>query len=63
MHFYAVLNAFCSQLEAACDVLSGSFVRLIVPDNCVKFCDPRLNRSGEIRPKTIGGGIFDTFSQ
>ena len=34
-------------------------VGLAVPDLCVKFPDPRLNRSLEIQPKAIGGGIFD----
>ena len=32
---------------------------MIVPD--VKFRDPRVNRSGEIRHEVIGGGIFDSF--
>ena len=29
---------------------------------CVKFCDPRLNCSGEVRPKAAGGSIFGRFS-
>ena len=48
----------CSRLEAANDVISSRFVRLIVPDNFVKFCDPRLNCSLEIRPKVL---VFDRF--
>ena len=39
---------------------------LIVPDKYVKFrgpCDPRLNRSGAIRPKAVGSGIFDSLSR
>ena len=44
-HFYAVgiPIVFCSRLEAACNVISGMFMRQIVSDKCVKFCDPRLN--------------------
>ena len=30
-------------------------------DKAVKFRDQRLNRSGDIRPVAIGGGIFDRF--
>ena len=30
----------------------------IVSDKCVEFGDPRLNRSREIPPKAVGGGIF-----
>ena len=41
--------------------MSGKFVRPVVPDKFVKFRDPRLNHSGEILPKAIGGGIFDRF--
>ena len=37
------------------------FVRVIVPDKSVKFYDPCLNRSGEIRPEASGGGIFDSL--
>ena len=32
------------------DVISGTFVGPVVPDNRVKFGDPRLNRSQEIPP-------------
>ena len=34
---------------------------MAVPDKCVKFYDPRLNRSLEIRPEAVGGSIFDRF--
>ena len=33
----------------------------IVPHKCGKFGDPRINRSQEIPPEAIGGGIFDSF--
>ena len=34
----------------------------VVPDNRVKFGDPRLNRPLEIPPEAVLGGIFDGFS-
>ena len=43
------------------DVISGRFVGAVVPDNRVKFGDPRLNSSGEIPPKAVWGGIVDGF--
>ena len=60
--FVQYLIAFCSQPEAATDVISGNFVWPIVPDKCVKFCDARLNNSGEIQPKAVGCSIFGCFS-
>ena len=48
--------AFCSRPETASDV-----VWPIVRDTPVKFRDPRLNHSREIRPKAVGGGIFNRF--
>ena len=33
-----------------------------VPDKRVKFRDPKLNRSGEIRPKAVGCSILGIFS-
>ena len=33
----------------------------MVLGNLVKFGDPRLNRSREIPPEAVGGGIFDGF--
>ena len=41
---------------------SYPLMRLYVPDKSVKFYDPRLNRSSEIRPKAVGCGIFCRFS-
>ena len=55
------LIAFCSQPETASDVISGIVVRSIVNDKHEKFCDLRLNRSRQIPPEAIGGGIFDRF--
>ena len=45
------LIAFCSQPAAASDVMSGRFVRPIVPDKCVKFSDHCFNHSPKIPPK------------
>ena len=53
--------AFCSRLEAASDVKSDKFGQLIVSDQVVKFPDPCLNCSPEIRSTAVGGGIFDIF--
>ena len=51
--FMQYLIAICSLPEAASDVMSHMFMRMIVSDNGVKFCDPnpRLNRFRKIRPK------------
>ena len=46
--------------EAASDVISSTFVRPIALDKSVKFRDPCLNRSPEIPPEAVGGGIFCT---
>ena len=59
--FVQYLITFCSRLEAADDVISGTFVGTVVLHKCVKFHDPTLNGSREIPPKSIGGGIFDRF--
>ena len=56
-----VLNCICSLSEAASDVISGKFVRLIATDQFKKFCGLRLDRSGEIRPKAVKDCIFDSF--
>ena len=53
-------NAACRP-EAANDVISGVFVRLTVPDNDVKFSDPRLNRSPIIRSEVVGGSFTKVF--
>ena len=49
-HFCAVYNYILQLTGKASDVISSRFVRLIVPVKCVKFRDPRLNRSQEIPP-------------
>ena len=55
---------FCRQLEAASNIISGRFVRLIVPDNAAKFRDSRsrLNLTLEILSEALGdaicGGVF-----
>ena len=51
--FVQYLIAFCSQLEAASDVISGRFARLIVLDKCVRFRNPCLNRSRDIPPEAV----------
>ena len=47
-----------SRPEAASDVISGRFVRLVVLDKwisvCKLFCSSRIHRSREIRPEAIG---------
>ena len=48
---------------AASDVISGWFVTPIVPNKCVKFRDPCTNRSREIPPEAVGGGVFDSLSR
>ena len=52
---------FCSLPETASDFICGKFVRPIVLDKCVKCGDPCLNRSPEIPPEAVGGGIFGRF--
>ena len=59
--FVLYLIALCNRPETASEVVSGRFVCSIVPDKCVKFRDPRLNRSREIPPGAIGGGILTIF--
>ena len=41
---------FCSRQETTNDVMCGRFMWPIVSDNLVKFHDPGLNRSRDIRP-------------
>ena len=43
--------------------MSGWFMRLAIPDKCVKFRDARVFRSPEILPEAIGGGNFHSFFQ
>ena len=52
------LAAFYNQPERASDVISGTLVRQIVLEKCVKFGPPRLNLSREIPPEAIGSSIF-----
>ena len=61
MHFCAVSNCIL-QPTGSSEVISGRLIGLTVPDKCVKFRDPRLNGSREIRPKAVGCGIFGRFS-
>ena len=57
--FYCILQPTGSIYS---DVMSGMFVRLIVPTKCVTFRDPvHLNRSGEVRSKAVGSGIPHHF--
>ena len=57
------LIAFWSRQEAASEVISSRFTWQIVPNKCITLSDPRLNRSGEIRRKAVGAGIFEFFSE
>ena len=59
--FLLYLIAFCSWPEVMSDVISGRFVGPVVPDNRVKFGDPRTNRSREISPEAVWGCIYDGF--
>ena len=62
-HFFAVVNctAFCSRPEVTSDIASGRLMGKTVPENTVRFRDPRLDRSWAIRPRAIGGGITGSF--
>ena len=53
--------AVCSLPEVASRVVSGRYMWLSISGTCVQFCDPSFNRSEEIRPKAVGGGIFGRF--
>ena len=59
--FVQYLIALCRLPEKASDVECGSFVGPIVRDKLVKFRDLCLNRSLEIPPEAVGGGIFERF--
>ena len=59
--FVQYLITFCSRTEAARDVIYGKSVGPIVLDKLAKFRGPSLNRSPEIPPEAVGGGIFDSF--
>ena len=60
-HFVQHLIVFCSRPEATSDVISGGFVGPVVPDNCMKFGDPRLNLSLEIPPQAAFSTVFFNF--
>ena len=60
-HCCALFNCLLFSTEEASGAISGRFVGLTASDEHVQFRDPRLNRYGEIRPKTVGVGIFDSF--
>ena len=50
-------------MEAATDVISGTFVEPVLLDKRVKFHDNSLNRSSEIPPEAVGGGIFGCYAK
>ena len=53
--------ALSSRPQPADDTISRQFVRLAIADQRVYFHVIRLNRSPEIRPEGVGGGIVDRF--
>ena len=59
--FVQYVIALCSQSEATSDVISDRFVRMYVPNKCVKFRDPRLKRSPEIRSDAARGDSFSNI--
>ena len=59
--FCAGFNFIGRQPEAVSDVLPSCIVGLIVPDRWLKFCNPRVNLSGEIQAEAVGCGIFDSL--
>ena len=64
--FYALLCSVYLHCAANWKQLVRSYsaaVGPIVPDKHVQFGDPRLNRSREIPPESIEGGIFDGYSR
>ena len=46
---------FAGRLEAASEVVSGRFVRPVVPDKFAKL------RFGEVPPEAVGGGVFYSY--
>ena len=53
-HFFVqYLIAFCSRLEAASCVISGSFVGPVVSDERVKYGDLHLTLSQAILPEAV----------
>ena len=51
--FVQCVIAFSSRSETGSDVISGLFVRPIVLDKCLKFCDSSLNDFREIPPEAV----------
>ena len=60
--FVHYLKTRCNRPETTGDIISGTFVEPFVLDKCVELHDPSLNRSHEIPPEAVAGGIFDCFS-
>ena len=58
--FMQNLITFCSQPEAASDVISGTLVRPIVVDKYLKFHDPSLNILKKLHPRP-SETVFSTF--
>ena len=61
MSFLMTLRQTVTESCVSAPAAPGRFVTLAVPDKGVQFRDHRLNRSPEIRPEAVGGGIFDLF--
>ena len=55
------LIAFFSRLEAASDIISGSFVRPIVSDKRLRLHNPHFSLYPEIQAEAVGGGRFDVL--
>ena len=51
---------FCAVFSCIMQPTGSRFVRPIVPNKCVKFRDPHLNRSREVSPEPIWGSILYT---
>ena len=51
--FVQYLSAFHRGQKVMSDVISGTFLGPVGPDNRVKFGDPHLNHSREILPEAV----------
>ena len=58
-HFCPVFNCILQPTGRTSNVLSSKFVGPVIPDNRVKFGDPRINLSREISHEAAG--ISDGF--
>ena len=58
---FTYLIAFCSRPEATSDVISSRFVGPVVPDNRLKFGDPRINLFDQFRMKPCEAAFFTVF--